>query len=284
MRRRLILQPTAATNTKTLSLKPGMQTLKVTEIRPREADTRHLNPKHVVALAESIAALGLLEPVVVDMAGNLLAGAHRLAACQLLAIADNDARRESLVGRLRQLDEDEQIIEPDVATSGKETTDLGDATEDLDHDAWAAVCPQDKIPVQVMDLGDEKGRALAIEIAENAQRRQYSAPEVKSIAQRLQKAGYTFKNGRPRKGEKSGKLALAAIVGLSIKQVGRLQGSDATEAKPVRGQRWQAAVKRLTRAANKALEAGKGRRGEEAEKIKAAIEALLAVTSPGEFE
>jgi ParB family chromosome partitioning protein len=47
-------------------------------------DTRDLNEDHVAELAESIAALGLIEPIVVDAKQRLLAGAHRKAAIQLL--------------------------------------------------------------------------------------------------------------------------------------------------------------------------------------------------------
>jgi len=54
------------------------------QIQARETDTRPLDPQHVSALAESIAALGLIEPLVVDVKGVLLAGGHRLAALQAL--------------------------------------------------------------------------------------------------------------------------------------------------------------------------------------------------------
>jgi ParB family chromosome partitioning protein len=54
------------------------------QIRSREIDTRPLRPEHVADLAESIAALGLIEPLVVDSKGVLLAGAHRLASIQAL--------------------------------------------------------------------------------------------------------------------------------------------------------------------------------------------------------
>lgn len=49
-------------------------------------DTRPLNPSHVEQLAESIALLGLIEPLAVDNKGRLLAGGHRRAA--LLSLRD----------------------------------------------------------------------------------------------------------------------------------------------------------------------------------------------------
>lgn len=58
------------------------------QIRSREADTRPVHPQHVTNLAESIAALGLIEPLVVDSRGVLLAGAHRLASIQALKKTD----------------------------------------------------------------------------------------------------------------------------------------------------------------------------------------------------
>jgi ParB family transcriptional regulator, chromosome partitioning protein len=43
-------------------------------------DTRPLNQSHVEALAESIAVVGLIQPIAVDSQGRLLAGGHRRAA------------------------------------------------------------------------------------------------------------------------------------------------------------------------------------------------------------
>jgi ParB family chromosome partitioning protein len=59
-------------------------TLPLTKISPRTEDTRPLRSQHVNDLAESIAALGLIEPLVVDLQGRLLAGGHRLEAIKTL--------------------------------------------------------------------------------------------------------------------------------------------------------------------------------------------------------
>lgn len=56
-----------------------------TLIQEREDDTRDLNQSHVLALADSITILGLIEPLVIDEDGRLLAGGHRHAAIALLA-------------------------------------------------------------------------------------------------------------------------------------------------------------------------------------------------------
>lgn len=58
------------------------------KIKDRDSDTRELNQKHAEALALSISAIGLIEPLVVDRDGVLLAGGHRKSAIALLQ--DND--------------------------------------------------------------------------------------------------------------------------------------------------------------------------------------------------
>lgn len=59
-------------------------TLSLDAILDRSEETRSLNQKHVELLAESIAAIGLIEPLVTDNQGRLLAGGHRKAAIALL--------------------------------------------------------------------------------------------------------------------------------------------------------------------------------------------------------
>lgn len=55
-------------------------TFPLSQIQDRLSDTRPLRQDHVDQLAESIAVLGLIEPLVVDLRGRLLAGGHRKAA------------------------------------------------------------------------------------------------------------------------------------------------------------------------------------------------------------
>ncbi len=54
-------------------------------------DTRSLNQPHVEALAESISAVGLIQPIAVDIKGNLLAGGHRRAAIYHLSVFNPEA-------------------------------------------------------------------------------------------------------------------------------------------------------------------------------------------------
>ncbi len=70
---------------------PGRAFLPLERIGTATQRTRDLNPRHVLALAESIAAVGLIHPPAVDRADRLLAGAHRLAALRWLQ--GNDAPR-----------------------------------------------------------------------------------------------------------------------------------------------------------------------------------------------
>lgn len=80
---------TAQKNTKRSAIATGNDALMpLDNIKPRGADTRPLNDAHVAALMDSIAALGLIEPLAVDKHGRLLAGGHRLAAIAQLKESD----------------------------------------------------------------------------------------------------------------------------------------------------------------------------------------------------
>ena len=66
-------------------------TLPLHKIHPRQQDTRPTDDAHVQALADSIAIVGLIQPLAVDAQGVLLAGAHRLAAIEHLEKHNQDA-------------------------------------------------------------------------------------------------------------------------------------------------------------------------------------------------
>lgn len=73
-------------NIKSTSVQPNIDTpqssrLPIDQITDRPGgDTRPMNQAHVESLAESIAAVGLIQPIAVDSKGRLLAGGHRRAA------------------------------------------------------------------------------------------------------------------------------------------------------------------------------------------------------------
>jgi len=74
--------------------------LPLAQIQTRQQDTRPLNPSHVESLTESIAVLGLIEPLVIDNQGRLLAGGHRLAAINQLKETQWDKYQEKFPGEL----------------------------------------------------------------------------------------------------------------------------------------------------------------------------------------
>lgn len=70
-----------------------LRELPIVLIDPR-ADARAVDPAAVEALAESIAAVGLINPIRVRASGErweVIAGRHRLAACQALGLVDINA-------------------------------------------------------------------------------------------------------------------------------------------------------------------------------------------------
>jgi hypothetical protein len=154
-------------------------TLEAVQGRLGGMDTRDPTPADLEALTESIDALGLLEPLVLDKFGRLLAGKTRLLALRRLAAKDPDR--------------------------------------------WKLV------PVRRMDFSaaDDPARALAVEVAENEQRRDYTAAEVRALAERLQGAGFKATAGRPRKGSRALLPALGAVVGKSKRQLLRILDPDA---------------------------------------------------------
>jgi ParB-like chromosome segregation protein Spo0J len=255
-----------ATGTEDLDLKPGTATVAVASIQPRrEGNARPLSAAHVVTLAESIAALGVLEPPVIDTEGHLLAGAHRLAALLLLlAEGDADARRAAFLQHLGKSADDK--LTPEVER-------LAQRVADLDAAAFAERYPRARVPVLVIDTADKDLPALdlAVETAENSVRRQYSIDEVKALAVRLKKAGYTDRQGRPKKGEKSARVVLEALLGCSTRHVQRLLGETEAKTKSDR----EKAEAAFRRAANRVLEVCTGD-SEKAKALRKAAEEVIA--------
>lgn len=153
-------------------------------IKQREQDTRPLNPTHVASLAESIAVLGLIEPLVTDNQGRLLAGGHRRAAIALL--------------------------------------------KEQQPQTFTAKFPGAQVPVRMLpfDAEEDPDLALQVEVAENEKRRDYTAAEVRAVADRLRAAGYTDVKGRPRKGDKPLMPALQVTIGKSLRTVQRYLNED----------------------------------------------------------
>ena len=76
-------------------------------------------------------------------------------------------------------------------------------------------------------LAADAARALAVEVAENEQRRDYTPAEVRALAERLRGAGFRATAGRPRKGTRALLPALGAVVGKSKRTLLRILDPDA---------------------------------------------------------
>ena len=187
----------------------------LTNIHPHPNPTRSLDPRHLVDLARSIGALGLIHPLVIDVEDVVVAGSHRYAALRLLS-AHPDERVALLAslcpaayaGTLAPLAEPVQLL---AVSPG--------------------VVDFMRIPVRVLPLSMAKNPddAWRAEVAENEQRRDYKPSEVKELARRLEAQGYTMRKG--------GRLdplrvlpVLSALVGKSDRQIRRiLLAADAPE-------------------------------------------------------
>lgn len=202
-------------------------------------NTRTLTPEHVIFLAESIAALGLLEPVVIDNEGHLLAGGHRIAACRLLNLPHSE--RAAFLKANTDLPEGKK---------GEAILEKLTILEDIDGTF-------DEVPIRKIDFNakDDIERALAIEAAENTQRRDYTAQEVLRIYNRLTASGYTDRRGKPKEGEKPAKPMIASIIGKSVRTVERMLAKanetvseDAELIKSLKGV--ERSIRKLVRASN----------------------------------
>jgi hypothetical protein len=183
------------------------------EITPRAGgNTRPLTPKHVFTLAMTIHELGLIEPIVIDRDGRLIAGGHRLMAMKLLHIET----RSSTIQRLKR------VIKEELGAK-----DADQAHRDLDQlrEALPSEPSRDpqRIPVRVFnfDSSREIDRALEIEISENSHRRDYTPREVLGLYELLLSKGYTDQRGRPREGSRAAKPMLATLIGKSVRTVKR---------------------------------------------------------------
>lgn len=90
--------PTVVSAKTQVSSQPAQEikgTLKLEQIGDRaNPDTRPLDPVHVKELTESLAIVGLIQPLVVDQKGRLLAGGHRRAALLILKETQPEAWKQ----------------------------------------------------------------------------------------------------------------------------------------------------------------------------------------------
>ena len=185
------------------------------DIRPRfSGGTRHLNPLHVLDLAESIVALGLLQSIAIDKNNKLVAGEHRLEACRLLGLDTPEQRKAHW-----------EIItsSTDKELKKSKTEESLKRIEELDSSSFKSRYEDGQIPVLTLPFDSEEDTeaSLAAETAENEKRQNYTKQEILALADRLRDVGYIDRPGRPKKGEKSVKTALSVISGKSFRQIER---------------------------------------------------------------
>lgn len=102
-----------------------------------------------------------------------------------------------------------------------------------DVETFLKLFPEEQVPVRVMpfDAFEEPELALQCEVAENEHRRDYTPNEVKVLAERLKRSGYSHGKGRPSKGKKPLLPALEVIIGKHTRTIQRYlsEGNPALE-------------------------------------------------------
>jgi len=204
-------------------------------------DSRPSRADHVLALAESVAAVGLLQPPAVDKAHRLVAGLNRLHACRLLVAAPHER------GFALSFCDGADKLDPEETKARLEALPAPDKLPEP--------LKSGKVPVRVLldlDAEADPDAALAAEAAENTARKAYSAHEVAALVERLRRAGYRETTGRPRKGEKALRPALGLVLGIGADTARRLLGTRKDRQRPTFSEKpadvLTAQAERLTRA------------------------------------
>jgi ParB family chromosome partitioning protein len=185
-------------------------------------NTRDLDLLHVIDLAESIEALGILQPIAIDKDEHLVAGEHRLIACRLLSYDDISARSAYW--------EEVSQSSKKAFSSQKKQEDAKLRVASLNHEKFKLKYKDLEIPVVVLPFNSKikKEQALLAETAENEKRQNYTKEEILNLAEKLRESGYIERAGRPKQGEKSLKTALSVISGKSWRQICRDMKSGET--------------------------------------------------------
>lgn len=121
-----------------------LSVLPIAKIR-RRADVRPLDDAAVSALAESIASVGLLNPIRCRVDGDgweVVAGSHRLAACQALGLVDIEAivyDADDLHAELAMIDENLMRAELSPSDRARQTARRKAIYEELHPETKAGV-------------------------------------------------------------------------------------------------------------------------------------------------
>lgn len=202
--------------------KPGAPvTLPIELIGDRPSSIRRVNTSEAMKRALSIAELGLLQNLVVDRDNVLIAGDHRRFALQVLKAVSGDLEKAAAA-----------LIEHGVF---HKDTGLGDPalvdSAQLLADGWAAHGFAKGIKVQVLDVSfaTDPTRARLAELAENEQRHNFTADDVKAAREILLQSGFAEVKSRPKAGEVPLMPALERLFSASRKTIIKLLATPNVE-------------------------------------------------------
>ena len=238
--------------------------IELSMIGPRvNGDTRPLNVAHVFKLAHSIESCGLIASIAVDRDYHLIAGGHRLMALRLLNPETRSAAIQQLIYQERShrgtagADKSLRLID-ELRESLPSTTQF-----DFEH-----------VPVNVYELSSAEypDHTFSIEVAENTLREDYSPQEVYELYQVLLAKGFSDPIGRPRKGEKPVKPAIASIIGKSLRTVHRKLEQAQAEAKKTTNEKLRDQALKVIKSAKKLGNQLTQLEPEVAESVKSSIE------------
>jgi len=180
----------------------------VDKILPRHwPPIRAYRPLHAIGLAASIHERGLVEPIVIDADGKLLAGAHRLGACRILAASEGERA-------VAMLDAMEELSRPGAKPPAAKSWSEALSAVPLGTGALSALA----VPVRIFPFRSSEDRVQAhkIEVAENEHREDMTRKELATYKDFLEETGeFTFSQGRPKKGQKSGYQEMSATTGIA---------------------------------------------------------------------
>jgi hypothetical protein len=179
-------------------------------------DLRPVIEERANTFARSIAMVGLIQPIAVDINDHLLAGDTRRRALTILKEASGKSAA------------DLQAVFPDAAP--EELTQIAAA--------WLTHGFDRGVPVHRMDIDSRTDPKAArnIETMENTQRHAFTKDEFKTVYRAYKAAGYKTTAGRPKKGERSIRPELVLVFGLSERHITTLiaevEREDAGETPP----------------------------------------------------
>lgn len=173
------------------------------------ADTRPLDPFHIVDLAESI-AFRLIHPPTVDSQGRLVVGGHRRAAAILLTTPAEE-RGKTL---FELCPESQEQITPALMELAQNLP----TEHNIDPERFVVL-------VDDHDSSQDTLRARILEATENTHRKAYKRDEIRAIhkwvTQDERFVEIDARGGRPPEGKFSAKKAVALMIGRSPKTVQR---------------------------------------------------------------